>query len=229
MGQKFVLTKLIDLTQTLKEGIPDWDGCCGFQFEEVLYEEVGISVQSVSMPLGIGTHMDAPKHMIKGAKDIASIELNKLIAPAIVMDVREVAHAEYFLTVNEIKIFENKYGDIPKGALFLLLTGWSQFWEDPSKYRNEDNDGHKNFPGFSEDTAHYLVDKGVVGIGLDTLSPDGSHPDFPVHKAILGADKYILENLCNLEQLPPVGAKVMAFPMKVGGGSESPVRIIAEV
>lgn len=223
------MSKLIDLTQTLKEGIPDWDGCCGFKLEEVFYEEAEISVQSISTPLGIGTHMDAPKHMVKDAKDIASIELKKLIAPAIVMDVRDVAHANYFLTVDEIKSFEKKHGNIPKGALFLLLTGWYQFWEDPDKYRNQDLDGHRHFPGFSEDSAHYLVEKDVVGIGLDTLSPDGSHSHFPVHKAILGADKYILENLCHLEKLPPVGAKVMAFPMKMGDGSEAPVRVIAEV
>ena len=68
-----------------------------------------------------------------------------------------------------------------------------------------------------------------MGIGIDTLSPDGSHMGFPVHKIILGAGLYILENLCRLDKLPAIGAKIMALPMKIKNGSEAPARVIAKV
>jgi kynurenine formamidase len=89
----------IDLTQTLEPGIPDWDGCCGFQMQETFYEEQGIRVQSLTTPAGIGTYMDAPSHFIKGASDIASIPTEKLIAPAVILDLRKQAHAKYFIQV----------------------------------------------------------------------------------------------------------------------------------
>ena len=74
-----------------------------------------------------------------------------------------------------------------------------------------------------------LAEKNIVGIGIDTLSPDGSNMSFPVHHKILGAGKYIIENLCHLEKLPAVGARVMALPLKIKNGSEAPCRVIAEL
>ncbi len=220
---------LIDLTQTLHSGIPDWEGCCGFQLTETLCKPSGICVQTLSMPSGIGTHMDAPRHFAQNGQAIADLPLECLIAKAVVIDCRPNAHAEYFLTCEEILIFEKTHGEIPEHALVLLLTGWSQYWHDSVRYRNPDASGHLRFPGFSEDSIDYLLTKSIVGIGIDTLSPDGSHPDFPVHRKILGSGKYILENLCHLEKLPPMGAKVMAFPLKIRNGSEAPCRVIAEM
>jgi kynurenine formamidase len=67
----------------------------------------------------------------------------------------------------------------------------------------------------------------VVGIGIDTLSPDGSNDGFPVHEKILGAKKYILENLANLDKIPSRGAFALVFPMKVRDGTESAARVAA--
>lgn len=218
----------IDLTQTVTTGIPDWDGCCGFNLTEQVFEP-DICVQSMSTPLGIGTHIDAPCHMIPKAQDIAALPITQLIAKAVVIDISSEVHPEYFLPTLTIKAFENKYGNIPYGSLVLLHTGWSQYWNDPIKYRNVDSNGKRKFPGFSYEAAEYLLTKGIVGIGIDTLSPDGSYDSFPVHKAILGQGKYILENLCHLEQLPAMGAEVIALPIKIKNASESPARVIAKL
>ena len=219
----------IDLTQPLHPGIPDWDGCCGFLLKNSIEESSPILVQEISTPCGIGTHMDAPLHFIKTGSDISSIDIEKLVAPAVVIDVRDGVHENYFLQKSTLIDFEKQHGAIGDGMWVLLLTGWSQYWSFPEKYRNSDKNGCMHFPGFSEEAVDYLLAKNIVGIGIDTLSPDGSDMTFPVHHKILGAGKYIIENLCNLEKLPSVGAKIIALPMKIRGASEAPCRVIAEI
>ena len=113
----------------------------------------------------------------------------------------------------------------------MANTGWEKYWNNTVKYRNADAKGKMHFPGFMAKTAELLLERKISGIGIDTLSPDGSTDKerFPVHELILGAGKYILENLCNLASLPPSGALALVMPMKVVGGAESAIRIIALV
>lgn len=220
---------IIDLTQTMQPGMPDWNGCCGFNLKKTTSDEVSILVQEISTPVGIGTHLDAPLHFIHSGCDVSEVQLENLLTTAVVVDVRTQAYENYFLSKSELVDFERVHGKIPEGALVLLLTGWSQYWFCPDKYRNPDENGHMHFPGFGEDAVDYLLEKNIVGIGIDTLSPDGSNMSFPVHHKILGAGKYIIENLCHLEKLPAVGARVMALPLKIKNGSEAPCRVIAEL
>ncbi|HJK86179.1 MAG TPA: hypothetical protein QKA08_00205 [Candidatus Megaira endosymbiont of Nemacystus decipiens] len=65
-----------------------------------------------------------------------------------------------------------------------------------------------------------------AGIGIDTLSPDVPASGFPVHKTILGADKYIVENIVGLEKMPAIGAYVLTLPIKGLGLTEAPVRMV---
>lgn len=217
--------QIIDLTQTLQPGIPDWDGCCGFQIKSETTDE--IRLQELATPAGIGTHMDAPAHFFIGGTDIASIDIKHCMGEAIVIDARDKTTPDYFLSVSDIQNFEQQNGQISPQSIVLLLTGWQQYWHTPERYLNKDSSGHRIFPGFSAAAAEYLLRKDINGIGIDTLSPDGSHRCFPVHRSILGAGKYILENLCNLQYLPPRGAQLIALPLKIANGTEAPARVIA--
>jgi kynurenine formamidase len=86
-----------------------------------------------------------------------------------------------------------------------------------------------HFPGFSGDAAEFLVkERHIHGIGIDTPSIDyGPSQDFVVHQLVNGADCYGLENVANLEKVPPTGAIIMALPIKIKGGTGGPARIIA--
>jgi kynurenine formamidase len=53
--------------------------------------------------------------------------------------------------------------------------------------------------------------------------------DFPVHRAILGAGKYLVENVANAKELPPTGARIFVMPMKIKDGTEAPIRLVALV
>ncbi|MBI2743200.1 MAG: cyclase family protein [Chlamydiales bacterium] len=223
--------RLIDLTHTLDGSIPTWNGSCGFHHEVKMDYDQGVRVLSYKMHAGVGTHMDAPSHFYCDGKHIADLPLEQLITPLYMIDVANRSHPDFLLSRADILAFEKKHGEISKGSALLLNTGWSSRWGDVEAFRNPDSSGKMHFPGFSTEAALLLLERGVVGIGIDTLSPDGVNPngDFPVHQHILGAGKYILENLTNLEKVPATGALLVALPLKIREGTESAVRAVAVI
>jgi kynurenine formamidase len=183
---------------------------------------VKFRVQSLQMFAGMGTHIDAPAHCIQGGRSIADIELKSLIAPCRVIDVSDRADANYLLSVNDIKQFENEYGIIPKNSFIIVYTGWDQWWNEPEKYRND-----LVFPSISQQAGQELLARDIAGIGIDTLSPDIGNSNFPVHQLMLNSGKYIIENIANAKNLNPTGDYTFALPIKILGGTEAPVRLIA--
>ncbi len=223
--------RVVDLTHRLNPKNPTWSGESGFHLKvRVPYDQgLGLCSQDIDGHLGIGTHMDAPKHFNKGDRFIDQIPIEDLISPACVLNLRAAMEPDLAITPAHIEAFEEKNGKIPKDALVLVSTGWEQNWSDPSRYRNEDPSGRMHFPYISAEAATELLKRDIVGIGIDTLSPDPpSQGDagYPVHRIILGAGKYILENVANLDQMPPTGAFVICLPPKFQDATESICRII---
>ncbi len=221
----FAHYRLLDLTHFLNSSVPTWEGYCGFQHHVLLDYNNGCRVQSVHMRSGPGTHIDAPAHFIPDGMDVADIPLEELIAPLCVIDVSKKAHADYYITRDDILEFERRHGKIIGKSLVVGYTGWDRYWQT-EKFRNVDVNGQMHFPGFSPESAKYLLEKNIVGIGIDTLSPDCLDLTFPVHHLILGAGKYIIENLANCSQLPVIGSYAMVLPLKAQGITESPVRAV---
>lgn len=220
---------LVDLTQTIVPGIPAWDLSCGFALDETLnyrqcQSETKFSVHSMATPCGIGTHMDAPRHCFAEGSGIDQITLEQLIAPCCVIDVSDRADADYVVSLEDIKNYESELSIIAPGSFVAIYIGWSRHWHDAMRYHND-----YKFPRIGAEAADYLITRDIVGIGVDTSSPDGADHTFPVHRVVLGAGKYIVENLMNLDQLPSTGAQVILLPMKIGEGTEAPVRAIAMV
>lgn len=219
----------VDLTHPLSSSIPHWSGGCGFKHKITLdYDDCNIAtkfrVQSIEMSAGVGTHMDAPAHCFSGATDIANIPLEQLIRPCVVIDVSAKRNENYCMTIDDIRHFESIHGTITKNAFVIIYTGWSQFWHTPEKYRN-----NLVFPTISVQAAELLLDRDVAGLGIDTLSPDAEIDEFPVHRLVLGAGKYIIENVANAALVPSVGAYTIALPLKIEEGTESPIRLIAAI
>jgi kynurenine formamidase len=73
-----------------------------------------------------------------------------------------------------------------------------------------------------------VKERAIKAVGLDTPSLDyGQSKDFKTHQILLGHDKPGFENVAHLDQLPAKGVYIVALPMKIGGGSGAPLRIIA--
>lgn len=224
--KQFLDFSVIDLTQPLFENAPTWNGSCGFCLEVKKDYDQMFRVQQVKMHAGVGTHMDAPLHRFEGKGSIADIPVEELLSPACVIDVRPRAHGDYEISAEDIKIYEKNHGTIPKGALVIGFTGWCRFWNDSLKYRNPDEAGEMHFPAFSRHAAEILLSRDVSGIAIDTLSPDCLDQNYPVHKLILGADKYIIENVADCSKMPARGGYAIALPLKAKGATESPIRLV---
>jgi kynurenine formamidase len=192
------------------------------------------SANSLSTPEHGGTHLDAPIHFAEGGWTAEEIPLERLIGPAVVIDVtdRAAADPDYRLDADALFAWEAEHGLVPEGAIVLLRTGWSKRWPDALSYLGDDKPGdasNLHFPSYGEAAARTLVEQRRVAVlGIDTASIDfGPSTDFIVHQVATGANVAGLENLTNLDRVPDTGAWVVALPMKIAGGSGGPARIVA--
>lgn len=185
-----------------------------------------------------GTHLDAPIHFAEGRYTTDQIPLDRLIGPAVVIDVTarvDSAGADYLITVADLTAWEAGHGPIPAGAIVLFNTGWGRRWPDRQRVLGTTKTGaaavpELHFPGIAPDAAQWLVARAVHAVGIDTPSIDrGQSTTFETHVVLLGANIPGLENVANLDRLPPTGAFVVALPMKIRGGSGGPLRIVAIV
>ncbi|PYR64109.1 MAG: cyclase [Acidobacteria bacterium] len=184
-----------------------------------------------------GTHFDAPIHWVTG-KDLRdnacdTIPPRRFVGPASVIDVTAdvETNPDFLLTPERIDAWEGEHGRIPAGVWVLLRTGWSRR-TDPQAFLNVASDGPHS-PGFDARASKMLAyDRDVLGVGVETIGTDAGQagtfdPPFPNHTIMHGAGKFGLASLCNLDQLPPTGAIVIAAPLKIVHGSGSPLRVIA--
>ncbi|HLT21052.1 MAG TPA: cyclase family protein [Thermomicrobiales bacterium] len=206
------------------------------------YDDAGPAWYWNTITLGehTGTHFDAPIHWVTGADlpDNATdtIPPEKLIAPACVLDFSAEAAADpdFLLEPEHIEAWEAEHGRIPAGSWVLFRTDWSYNAGNPQAFFNADESG-PHTPGPSADAVRLLAhERDVLGFGVETVGTDAGQaanfdPPFPCHNIMHGAGKFGLASLVNLDQLPPTGSLVVAAPLKIVGGSGSPVRALALV
>lgn len=228
--------KLVDLTHPLSEHSPFWPDPAGSPFDyDTIFTQANGSpgMGRYATAEHFGTHMDAPIHSADNQPSVDDLAPNELFGPAIVIDVSEQCkqNADYVLSLEDVKNWENLHGPIPDRAIVMMRTGWSEKWDDYNAYKNEDAKGQMHFPGFSVDVAQFLVtERNILGIGIDDFSIDAAVADgFPVHGIVNGVGKFQLENVANLHELPPTGAYLINAPIKLEGGSGGQVRIFAIV
>ncbi len=231
-GRTITFSRVVDLSRTVHPGIPVWPGDPPVELEDVAHlAGDGFFLRRFSMGEHTGTHMNAPASFHPGGDTIDAYAAERLVASAVVIDVREetLTDSDYALTIGAVKAWENIHGPIPVGSVVLLHTGWQEKWDDPCRYLGLDPRGHMSFPGFGVEAACYLLsERGAAGLGIDThgLEP-GASEGFPVNSLALEQPRLALENLANLDRLPPTGAIIVVGIIRLEGGSGSPVSVIA--
>ena len=233
--------RVVDLTHPFNAKTVYWPTSPSrFELERLAYGPTPggyfYSAYTVSTPEHGGTHLDAPAHFARDGWTAEQIPLQRLIGPAVVIDISEAASAnrDYRLSRDDVIAFEARHGRIAPATLVLLRTGWSRHWPDVKAYLGDDTPGDASrlsFPSYGEEAARLLVEEREVSVlGVDTASIDyGRSTDFLVHRAAAARNVAGLENLTNLDQLPATGATVIALPMKIEGGSGGPLRAIGLV
>lgn len=240
--------KVIDLTQTLSPDTPtlvlppNFGQCSGFKVEEISrYDERGVAWywNNFTVSEHTGTHFDAPVHWITG-KDhanntVETIAPRQFIGPACVIDcsAEVAANADFNLTPAHIEAWESKHGRIPAGAWVMFRTDWSKRINDAAAFVNMKEDG-AHTPGPTQTAVELLISRDVRGFAVETINTDAGQSyawpvAYPCHTLMHGANKYGLQCLTNLDQLPATGAVIVAAPLKIKGGSGSPLRVLALV
>jgi kynurenine formamidase len=174
--------------------------------------------------------MDAPGHFNPEGDLVDEIPARKLVVPIVVIDITERAQndRDAVVTPDDLRRFERRHGRIPRNALVAMNSGWATKLGTPA-FTGRDSSRTYHFPGFGEEAVDLLLDRRrAAAIGVDTLSLDnGPSKTFAVHTKWLGADKYGLENLANLDQIPPHGATAMVGAIPWQDGSGGPTRVLA--
>lgn len=239
--------RTIDLTQPLSEETPllvlpePFGQTAGFKREEISrYDERGVAWYWNNFTVGehTGTHFDAPVHWVTGKdlprNSVDAIEARDFIAPAVVIDCSDqcAEDADFTLTRSVIEEWEAVHGKIPPRSWILFRTDWSKRTGDA--YTNRRDDG-AHTPGPDPEACRFLIDeRDAHGFGVETIGTDAGQahlmdPPYPAHTFFHGAGRYGLQCLQNLDQLPPIGAVIVSAPLKIEGGSGSPLRVLALV
>ena len=232
MQYPFPSSHAVDLSHTLHEGIPLWPGDPAPEFEAVAgLEKDGFYLRRFSLGEHTGTHVNSPSSFHPDGISIDEYPASAFVAPAVVIDVRDAARSnpDYALRVDHLLEWEREHGAVPSGSLVLLYTGWQEKWEEPALYLGKWRDGSLHFPGFGVHALGVLLtQRGAGGIGIDTHGVDGGQDTtFSINRRALERPRIVLENLRNLDQLPPVGATLVIGVLRLRGGSGSPASVLA--
>lgn len=239
--------RVVDLTHTLSPDFPalqlppQFGQVWAFKTERIShYDAAGPAWYWNNFSCGehTGTHFDAPVHWISGKdhahNSVDTISPRDFIAPAAVVDASAevAANEDWLLTVDFLLAWEARHGRIPAGAWLLLRSDWGKRIADPAAFVNMREDG-AHTPGPTQDCVQWLIaERQVRGFGVETINTDAGQSyawplPYPCHSLMHGANKFGLQCLKNLDQLPAQGALIVAAPLKIQNGSGSPLRVLA--
>lgn len=227
--------KWVDLTHEFGSDTPRWPGFDPMDYK-VLFDldKAPMKVQQFTFPGQYGTHVDAPGHFHAGGRLLDKIHVSEFAYPLCVIDVHEKASIDnaYSMTIEDIKEHEAEYGEIPEGAFVAMRTDWYKRWPDQDKSQNWVSEGKACYPGWSMGALEYLFEvknAGAVGHeGFDTDPPTlESQAPFKGEEYVLAQDKFQIEVMSNLDDVPPVGAVIFCTFPKVKDATGFPARCFA--
>ncbi len=226
--------RIVDLSPALVMGMPGMPRALPYERTvTATLADRGVNTGRIALSEHHGAHLDAPAHFIEGGRTMDQVAPVDLVAEAVVIDCSATVATdpEHRLSSTEVEAWEREHGHVPHGAWVLVRTGWAaDRWSDPARYANADAQGVLRHPAVHPDTARLLVERGVAGMGIDTLSVDNATPSdvrSPSHTVLHGADRYVLENLANLELLPARDILLVIGALPIVEGTAGPARVLA--
>jgi kynurenine formamidase len=171
---------------------------------------------------------------VAGLRTVDQIDVREMLLPLVVLDIHAQVEADpdYTVTLEDVRAWESRNGLIPEGAFVALRTDWSKRWPDIAAFYNLDALGVAHTPGWSFEVLAYLYDEcRITASGHETINTDpGSftaYDSYPLERYILSQNRYQIELLTNLDQVPESGALVVATFPKPQGGDGFPARVFA--
>ncbi|MDN6196463.1 MAG: cyclase family protein, partial [Atopostipes suicloacalis] len=177
-------------------------------------EDSGSDSREYTIGSSHGTHIDAPKHFAKGKRDLLAINQKERFLDLYVIHLEDKVKDTpgYAVTIDDIREFETEHGEIPEGSFVAFSSGWYKRFDDPKRFKNEDESGVEHTPGWSIPALKFLSrERNVTAIGHEGLNTDSgveaAEAGFlDAEYFWLAEDKYQIELMANLDQLPAVGS-----------------------
>lgn len=230
--------KWVDLSHNIHGGIPYFQSFQPMQEKTlVTVKEDGFFAKEYQLVTQYGTHNDAPVHFVEDRISVDQLAIKDFLLPLIVINKEKEVEKkpDYSLTVEDIQAFEVEYGKIPAESFVAFASGWSKRWEEPESFYNKDESGQAHTPGWSLEALKFLhEERQVTAIGHETLDTDSS-VDCTKNGGLigelywLGQDKFQVEVLNRLTELPAVGGAISIGVPKVKDAPGFNVRAIAIV
>lgn len=209
------MRRVIDLTYTIRDGMPVWPGDPGVEFTKVgTISDCGYNCTRITMGAHTGTHVDSPHHVMHDDRGVDSYPIGSLVGWAEVLDLGKLAPGSE-ITSADLDVF---VGRVPEGARLLLKTGWGKRWGQPEFYTE--------LPGISEGAAVWLAARKVKLLGIEQPSVH-TQLDRPVHRALLVTGMVLLETVANMHEITADRVYLAALPMKLAGLDGAPTRVVA--
>ncbi len=205
--------KLIDLTHLIEEKMSLFPGSPPPEIkEETSIAADGFRTASLKLNYHVGTHLDAPAHVIADGATLDEMKLETFAGEALIIDIAPAGPIE-------VALLKAQAGDRLQVDYVLLRTGWSRYWGSTEYLRG--------YPVLTTEAAVWLASFALKGIGIDAISFDGIEScDLPIHRILLGKGLLLVENLTRLDELPR-SFEFLALPLHIAGADGSPVRAAA--
>ncbi len=234
---------LIDLSHRLEQGMPTGPGPNMETIETLLSHTPGEGlmegsglIHRYSFPGQWGTHVDAPVHFIKGKRTLEDIPLTEMVLPLIILDIHQQVsqNPDYQISMADVIEWEKENGKIPEKSFVALRSDWSKRWPFTNELRNWDQEGNSHSPAWSKDVLEFLANsRNITAIGHETMDTDlgrlAASGQYPLETYFLGLDKYQIENMKSLDQVPKTGSFIIASWVNSKGGAGFPARVFAIV
>ena len=233
--------KWVELSHSLNNESPYWAGIPegSVELSKTCFDwgnpMLECLIQTFKFPGQFGTHIDFPGHFAKGKDLSEKYDVHDLVFPLVVIDITKQVkeNVNYAVTVEDIKNYESKYGDIPDGAFVALRTDWYKKWPDMDALSGIKEDGSENFPGWSLEALKYIYEvRNASANGHETLDTDASivaaeAGDLACERYVLEKEKLQVEVLKNLDQVAPAGAVIIVSYPRIEGATGLPARVWA--
>jgi kynurenine formamidase len=208
---------VIDLTQTLENGMAVYPGAPVPKFERVGSVKGGDPYQLIKfeMTTHVGTHLDCQTHVMPSGFSDDTQDMAFFMGKGTVIDCSKYGEG----SVMGMEIFKNV--DLTGKEFVLLFCDWAKRWYEPGFWGE--------YPVLSREAIEFLANhKEIRGLGVEYAAIDPiSDPGLTLHKIFLAKEKTIIENLTNLDKLIGKDFEFIALPLKFKDGDGSPVRAVA--
>lgn len=207
------MSELIDVTVSLREGLPTWPSSPGFGLITESWMEDGdlVTNSSITSDVHVGTHLDAPAHFLRAGATVEELGLNPLIGP---VDVVRVADSVDIINANVLREIA-----VPNDVERLLLKTANERWWPESDGFIED------YVALDETGARWCVERGLVLVGIDYMSIQARGASTETHRSLMRAGIAVVEGL-DLRDVTPGRYQLICLPMRIAGAEAAPVRAV---